>query len=1110
MGKVFRIHTGVNTLQGWDNAGAPYGTTAINQIKDPNGATSKKEITSIPSPFARMDLVKVAFKNVVDSHQVDGDSMYHKLVSDCFDVGEIFFNIDKLSDKLRIIVWDSQSDLDALLHSDDPQHRLLGETLKLYLKQDEKAFNFESLHRIYLLDYIGPNRPNQMNIIGGTSPTTLFFTPANDLLYASRNIFFGNDRPFDSFLQPLYKRDLNYIRYWFTLRNDMPRFAALFPEVDAYLTLTYRSLDADKKDEVDKLKSGDYNSLFSELSVENAANLVEVLSFPLRKQNPINASRFESDFKIQSPIYKGETRPLVLPVETYTKPNMLYVTSCWDKNLKAPYYDDQLLKERLLPDNGTKYPYLTIGDFLEDYIIFTGYTLNGKEFYNAGYQRDNECYLLPIRTEFFSYFTVENLKGTMPDGKRMFELLPNAGGIKAVLRIPIEKGEYITYERLYFTSSLPERGSNKGGVFISAPFSVGLFPAIAFTNEQEAKYRVIISGNDTSLQSSLFFYQGCNKITIAGKTERNTDVGSLASNITHIVENNFDYIQMNINEGIHGIIIPQWKIPSGSGEFVFAVDFGTSNTHIEYAAVGARVSESFDISNKDRQLHKLNSYLLANTIFNNDYIPEEVGQSSQYHFPIRTVLSEGRNTNWKKPVFAMANTNIPFTYEKEILPDFDRWTTDLKWGNSIDNQQKVRHYLESLFLLLRNKVLLNNGELEKTKIVWFYPASMTEGRYNKYAKIWSELYGIYFGSNVSNIIPVSESLAPYSFYRNKKGATTDVVSIDIGGGTTDVLIVKDGKADLLTSFRFAANSIFGDGYGLDADSNSFLQYYINEIKEKFAANSFDELIGVLDNLDSQKVSADIFSFFFSLADNKDVSKSGMKIDFSELLSQDDNCKYLLVLFYSAIMYHIASIMKIKKLPMPRHITFSGNGSKVLQILTPSNETLENFTKLIFEKVYKTTYDANGVTIIRNFENPKEATCKGGILEPKSQSYADIDNLKQTLLGDGRDTFVMGDLKYDEVGEKIQTDILNEVRSFIDVFMKMNSEFSYVNKFSAEPSKWNVVEQYCKKDIEKHLKDGIRHKEEELRETGAESKIEETLFFYPLVGILNQLARELYK
>lgn len=62
----------------------------------------------------------------------------------------------------------------VLLDSNDSQHRLLGETLKLYMEQDAQAFNFKNLQRIYLLDYIGPNRPAQMNIIGGTSPITLF------------------------------------------------------------------------------------------------------------------------------------------------------------------------------------------------------------------------------------------------------------------------------------------------------------------------------------------------------------------------------------------------------------------------------------------------------------------------------------------------------------------------------------------------------------------------------------------------------------------------------------------------------------------------------------------------------------------------------------------------------------------------------------------------------------------------------------------------------------------------------------------------------------------------------------------------------------------------
>ena len=1106
MVKVFRLHTDNNNLKGWDNSSA-YGNTAIRGIKDPNGATSKKEITSIPSPFARMDLVKTAFKVITESKGLDGDSIHHKLISDCFDVGEIFFNIDKFRDKVRIIVWDKKKDLQSLLDSNNERHRLFGETLRLYLEQDADSFNFKNLERIYLLDYIGPDKPNQVNIIGATSPATFFFTSANNLLYASKHLSFGKDRPFDEEFQPLYKRDFDYQMYWFCLQKSMPDFAGLYPEINTYLNLSYAKLSNSQKEKISALDKDAYDAYYEDLSVTSDANLVEVLGFHLKKRKGI--TDVHSDFQINSSICKDAKLPLVLPVDMYTK-QMRYIIDLWDKDTKVPYNDSRLLSERSLPDDGTKYPYLTIGDFLEDYILWDENAFNQEDFFNGGTDVEG-CYLLPLRKDFFSYFTVDELQSTMPDGKKMFELVRNAGGVKAVLRVPIQKNEYITYERLYFVEAMAESQNNKGGV-VKRNFGVALLPLVKFIGNENPHYRIaLVRDYGGKEKVDLLFFQGGKAIEVSGKAERNVTDTNYAFNETYILDSNFDYMMLVFNGNFRGCIVPKWgQEKRGNKQFTFAIDFGTTNTHVEYSEDNS-TPVPFEIGEKDMQLRKINDLMASVSsarVLRHDYLPDMIGGAFQ--FPIRTILSEGSTTNWNQSVFSMANTNVPFVYEKERISDYNTITTNLKWSNEAHIQEKVKHYLDALFLILRNKVLLNEGDLGKTKIVWFYPASMTEGRFNNFSNIWQKLYRKNFGNDLSNVIPMSESVAPYYFYKKKRNATTDVVSIDIGGGTTDVLIVNNGKEELLTSFRFAANSIWGDGYGFDADSNGFVGHFKDEIFNKLQENGLDELCEVMQNLDKQKKSVDIISFFFSLAANKSVLNKKITIDFNALLSQDGCSKYVFILFYVAIVYHIAHIMKAKEMNMPRHITFSGTGSKVLMVLTSNDTTLEKFTKLIFEAVYDQPYSEDGLTIIREKENPKEATCKGGLLNAKSQDYSDIMNLKQTLLGDTSNIFSSTGLQYNEIDETLEKSVMEEVNKAIQLFFDLNKKFSYVDKFDTERSKWEIVQKWCQRDIKTYLKNGINSKKEEIEKTGSDPKIEETLFFYPFVGVLNMIAQKVYE
>lgn len=162
MSKVFRLYkNGDNTFTDWhESASFPYNSEnrdGKNGIDDPEGASSKSEITSIPSPFARIDLVKTAFVRVCQPDKetkkinLDGKTIFHKMVSDTLDVGEIFFNIDKFSDKIEIIKWDASSQISQLENSEKSGHRFLADALRKYMQSDAKAYNFDRLQDIYIL-----------------------------------------------------------------------------------------------------------------------------------------------------------------------------------------------------------------------------------------------------------------------------------------------------------------------------------------------------------------------------------------------------------------------------------------------------------------------------------------------------------------------------------------------------------------------------------------------------------------------------------------------------------------------------------------------------------------------------------------------------------------------------------------------------------------------------------------------------------------------------------------------------------------------------------------------------------------------------------------------
>jgi len=1148
MSKVFRFHSGNNNIEDWQITEA-YGSNAINAIKDPAGESASRQITSIPSPFARMDLIQTAFRRINESRALDGSTIFHKMVSDALDVAELFFNYDRFADKLQLMVWDRHQDLQQLLNSPNPKHKRLGETLRLYLEQDRQAHNFDELNSIYLLNYIAGG-PGKINIIGGTSPSTLFFTSANELNYV--NIQFGTKRVFSTTYHALYKRDIELQKYLYGLQRYFPAFNSKFKEVDDYLTTNYGFIPEEVRQYIMHLTEADFTNSYAQLTVGGDGNKVEVLGFPLRKKidEPSNIAE-RSDFVIAST--KSSVKPLVLPNEKFTE-KLIYTTDFWDANLKAPHVDTREIAKRKLPFVGDNYPYLTISDFLEPYIIRTVYPIQKAKYFDGNFsdsQQQTKGFVLPIKKEFFNYFDISFLQGFTPDGKPVFEMYSGAGGgLTVTLRVPVKKG-YISFQRIYYPSSnelsieKADSEHNKG-LIVENQFSLTVFPFYKTAAQYSNVYRIALLDRDIlpltkSRRYALKFFKNSSYVSLDGPNSRaneTTGVEEVAiraeksrskksadglSSTYYVLEDGFDFMEVNDGSGHKGIVIPLFKeIEPGTEKFTFAVDFGTTNTHIEYRR-GDAEPVPFEINEEDLQMASLHDPAIEEADISlsgtgsaaliltlpHEFLPLTLGKKHAHAFPTRTAIHYNESTDFGSSTYALADLNLSFTYEKELIPKNIKFDTNLKWSDFKANTKelkKVDAYFENLMLMIRNKVLLNGGDPDKTELIWFYPSSMLPFKIGMMEFKWANLFKRYITDKRSPM-KLSESIAPFYYFKNRLGVTATerpVVSIDIGGGTSDIVVYTKNHPEVLTSIRFAANTIFGDGYNSNPALNGFVKKYSEKFKDLGIVSYY---------LPKLQHSEDIAGFFFSLENNRDLQKRNIDASFARELHQDADFRIVFLVFYSAIIYHLAKLIKAKGLEIPAYITFSGTGSKVIDFADPSPKlkALSKLTKALFtwiadKKEVTSVSDSIETIELKQYENPKEITCKGGLMIDQE---IDIENIKSVLLGDTSGRLIENEpLDYNAITDDVIDSVLVEYRNFIDSLFDLHKTINFSQEFGVNPTTMAIAKKALTVKAKEYLLLGIEQQLKELNEDKSVT-IAESLFFYPLVGGLNKLALDIY-
>ncbi len=1110
-----------------------YSDQEIELVKDPEGGAVTTLPTAIPSPFARMDLVKTAFQNISKTTELkaykdnDGNviaSQYdEKLVSYCLDLAEILFNYDSLRDRINIIVWDKDTDLQNNNNQDEGHRRFL-DTLKLYLDQDEEAYNFDSLTRLYLIQY-------DHAIIGCTSPVTLFFTTANEENLPQIHLT-NNYETFSNNYKPLYERDPEFQKYLHLLFASYPILVQRLESVNEYLRKSLERTPNMLRQEIQRLINNQPQknlNQYAELDTGPAGNVVEVLGVSLRKRRAEDMVRAvqDSDFVIRATQNIPAPKPLVL--QNNFNRDFRYINGNWDRNTQVPYLDPQPLDQRTLPNSQVRYPYLTVSDFLEPYLIRLVYPINCDKFFDGNLRvevgNNNKHYLLPLKKEFFNYFNSDDLVNGGNNLPQIQMVQGTGGSVKVTLRIPIQRNnEYITFERTYYDGRQPDEFRNEGAV-IELQFGVTIFPFIKLNNPNlRPFYRVqLIDRNIGQLRNTrceLRFFSNENQREVES-TCRNRSRKPDASSHYYVLNQEFDYIQFqnSFAPGVSGIIIPKWReCHQGNTQFHFAVDFGTTNTHIEYK-VGNNAPQPFNITNDDMQIATLfhptktgedfggTGAIAIRELIDYEFVPQRIGNNAEYKFPQRTVIAVSNQLNINdQNNSVLADFNIPFVYEKK--PERDKIHSNLKWSEmNAESQQRINAYFEEIMMLLRNKVLLNGGNLAAMRLVWFYPSSMTLGRLAYLEDLWKELFEHYFGeNNPPRIYSISESLAPFYYYertgRIQGGEATPAVSIDIGGGTTDVVIFQSNAPRYLTSFEFAANAIFGDPYGQRLGENhGLVRKYLPQYQKLLTENRLEELNQIVMSIIGTNKSDDINSFLFSIERHPRVNNRDL-FSYNRKLSEDTDFKIVFLYFYTAIVYHIAELMKHKGTAFPTEFIFSGNGSRILNIITPSRDLLGNLSKKIFEKVYGQNYPYPNLRITIEREIPKEVTCKGGLMV-ENQLNVNLEEIKTVF------TCLNGveNILYQDLNQERKQKIILYVEGFNEFFLQLAQEFNFRNNFNVSARSMDAFGKHINESIPDNLTRGLTYNSQ-ANQLAGNDKISETLFFFPLTGSISNLSQRL--
>lgn len=264
------------------------------------------------------------------------------------------------------------------------------------------------------------------------------------------------------------------------------------------------------------------------------------------------------------------------------------------------------------------------------------------------------------------------------------------------------------------------------------------------------------------------------------------------------------------------ILMPAWgDIPPTQDRWEVGVDFGSTNTAVYYRSASQNTIRPITFENRIVSLFTgLEQTEAAKIEHGNNFLPLDA-----IPIPFLTMLQEqdpNRVTAqplWTDLIPYALNVKNAITRMKS-----ESWSFDLKWDEKAEGRKRIHAFLSQV--LLQTFAEAQAGGVKSEDIHWFfsYPEeAFSSEQASSFKSICRDALQTALDPKetikladdaIKQFLPESVCTALYFYDKQSVFFTESFLTIDIGGGTTDISLWQNHKLIWRTSIRLAGQNIF--------------------------------------------------------------------------------------------------------------------------------------------------------------------------------------------------------------------------------------------------------------------------------------------------------------